>query len=139
VNVSLGTNNFIDCDTIVSIKGQPTLKVEQNPLRLTIVTPTDLPSGRLVRVVANQLEPPSGASEVSPLVRVVATEKHVTVFWEQFLIAAATQLGENSVHVHIDFRPLGINVFDDVTGLHVGGTHFARSGMAGSQVAISLA
>jgi hypothetical protein len=132
VEIQLGTNTFIDCETIVAIKGQPLLKVATMPLRLTIVTPSDLPSGRVVHVVENNIEPAASA------VRVLARSESVAIFWTDLLIAIATLIDENVVHIHIDFRPLGINIFDDASGLHVGSMHFSRSTMMNSQVAFSL-
>jgi hypothetical protein len=137
VIVNLGTNTFIDCETIVSIKGNPTLRLASDPLRLTIVTPTDLPSGRVVRVVNNQLEPVPGETEASSNTRVVAGDKSATVFWQDFLIAVATQLDDGSAHLHVDFRPIGINIFDDASGLHVGGMHLLRS-VVNSKIAFVL-
>ncbi len=138
MDVSLGTNHFVDCDAIISIKGAPALKVTISPLRLTVATPADLPSGRLVRVIDNRPEP-VGSSAVSPLVRVVASEKSVAVFWDQFLIAVATLLDDQTtVHLHVDLRPIGINVFDDASGLHVGGMHFTQATIANSATAFSL-
>ena len=119
------------------MSGEPTLKVESNPLRLTVVTPPDLPSGRVVRVVANK-ESTSDAVLGPRPVKVVATGGSVSIFWEKFLIAVATELSPDTVHVHVDFRPIGLNVFDDATGLHVGGMHFVNSGISKAAVAFAL-
>jgi hypothetical protein len=138
VDVSLGTNHFVDVDTIVSIRNEPTLKIADGPLRITIVTPADLPSGRSIRVVENRPEPTAGSSEVAPQVRVVVGDTNVAVFWEQFLIAVATQLGVGSVHVHVDLRPIGILLFDDASGLHVGAMQFSNSTVKGPRTAFML-
>jgi len=70
--VTLGTNTFIDCETIFAVKGNPLLQIKTNPLRITFVTPPDLPSGRIVRVVDNVDQAPA---VVHSSTRVVASDQ----------------------------------------------------------------
>jgi hypothetical protein len=136
VNVILGTNRFVDCETIIQVGGQPLLRVDDDPLRLTVVTPPNLPSGRHVRVVNNIVDAAVSAS-FGP-VKVVSTERTVSLLWETFLLVAVTAIEEGLVNVHIDFRPVGLNMFDDSTGLHLGEMHFAQSTFAGTPTAFSF-
>ena len=79
-----GKSPTVNVATIIQLKGKPTLKVESNPPRLTVVTPPDLPSGRVVRVVANEESMPNVG------VKVVATGGSLSIFWDRSLIAVAT-------------------------------------------------
>ena len=135
MTIILGTNRLVDCQTILLVGGQPLLRVEENPLRLTVVTPPTLPSGRHVRVVQNAVEPPAaGESHV----RVVSTERTVQLFWDSILFASVAALESGEINAHIDFRVLGLNMYDDMTGLHLGGLHMAQSSVAGAPAAFSF-
>lgn len=72
-------------------------------------------------------------------VRVVPTDRSVTVLFRSFpiLIAVADQADE--VVLRLDLRPIGINVFDDAAGFHVGGNLLSRNRVSNSATAISLA
>ncbi len=131
MEVVLGTNKFIDCDTIILLRGAPLLKVQVEPLRLTVVTPSENPSGRHVRVVDNV---PGDSSQVL----VLANDQFVHIFWERILLVAATVMSPGVVHVHIDLRPVGILCFDDPLGLHIGAMNMATSSFVGAHVAFHL-
>jgi hypothetical protein len=137
VVVIIGTNRLVDCETVILVRGDPLLRVEEKPLRLTVITPSDIPSGRIVRVIGNIVEDAQGSKEIGH-VKVVATDRSVSIFWDTFLLVAATSIEEGAVNVHIDFRPIGLNMFDDPTGLHLGGMHLAQSSFHNSATAFSF-
>jgi len=134
--VLIGTNRLIDCDTVLSLRGTPLLRVKVQPLRVSLTTPPDLPSGRALHVEANQLKPPGPPQKAN--VRVIAEEHSVAIFWEDSALVIATALEESTAHVKIDLRRIGINVFDDADGLHVGPSVLARNTIETCETAIAL-
>lgn len=100
-------------------------------MRLEIATPKDLPSGRSVRVDE------TGATPVEH-VKVVATTTTFAVFWDEDALALATLLKPGTVHLKLDLRPLGINIYDDPLGLHIGQNTFSGNQISHSAVAINL-
>ena len=131
--VILGANQFIDCESIVSLRQHALLKVAVNPLRITLSTPPDLPSKRLVQVINNQPHM-SSLSEV----RIVKNVESVAIFWSQTPLLTATLLDPDTVSIRVDLRPLGINLHDDGGTLHVGTSEFSGNRFANSKIAIAL-
>jgi hypothetical protein len=129
--VLLGRNRFEECNSILAHKGIPILTVRVDPLRLEIATPKDLPSGRSVRVDETDATPVEH-------VKVVATATTFAVFWDEDALALATLLEPGTVHLKLDLRPLGINIYDDPLGLHIGQNIFSGNHISHSAVAINL-
>jgi len=132
-DVVLGSNRFVDCDALVAIEQHELLRVVTSPLRVSITTPPDLPSGRSVQVVDSACLP-----ESAPNVRVVKGDHSVAVFWDEIPLVIATLLAESMVSLRVDLRPLGINLYDDANGLHIGGNLFAGNWVSGASTAIAL-
>ena len=121
----LGGNEFIDCHSLVSIRGTPLLRVSLSPLRIELTIPPDLP------------KPPTQLE-----LRHVTTERSDAVFTSvNHAVAIATVLDSktNTVHLRLDLRPIGINIYDDVSGLHVGTNLFSGNVVKGAGTAINLA
>jgi hypothetical protein len=129
--VLLGGNRFVDCDSILAYKGMPLLKIGVNPLRVELVTPDGPPSRPHVRVDPKGASPPDR-------VRIVATRRSFAVFWDEHALAVATLLDPDTVHLKLDLRPLGINIYDDLDGLHIGQNVFSGNVVSQSAAAISL-
>jgi hypothetical protein len=55
------------------------------------------------------------------------------------LVAVALHRSADTVHLKIDLRPFGYEIYDDVEGLHIGTNLFAHNEIRGAAVAISLA
>ena len=87
----------------------------------------------MVQVVDNLRGPDSDAN-----VRVVASDKSVAVFWDEAPLAIATLLDETTVSLRIDLRLIGMSLFDDALGLHVGTNLFAGNRIANASTAIAL-
>jgi hypothetical protein len=132
-DVVLGTNRFVGCDTIVSLEQQALLRVHTSPLRVSLTTPPNLPSGMHVQVVDNVKQTESLENVV-----VVAGDTSVAIFWSETPLVIATLLAESLVSLRVDLRPIGINMFDDANGLHIGGNHFSGNWISGSSTAIAL-
>ena len=129
--VLLGGNRFIDCQSILAYRGTPLLKVSVNPLRVELTTPDNLPSGRIVKVDRNAQSPAQD-------VRVVATPQSFAIVWQDYPLVMAALLDAGTALVKLDLRPLGINIYDDFAGLHIGTNAFARNEVSNVAVAINL-
>jgi hypothetical protein len=68
----------------------------------------------------------------------VASEKSVAIFWDDAPLAIATLLDPDTVSLRLDLRLIGINLFDDALGLHVGNNVFARNNVVGCETALAL-
>lgn|GEM_PF-5263737 len=132
-SVIIGTNKITNCRTLVSVKGDPLVRVETAPLRLSFRLPQDLPTGVFFEIVENEI-----IGDRPPELRVVQSSSNVSVLWREMLLLSATLLDETTAHLKIDLRPLGILIFDDHQGLHVGGNVLARSSFTDCMTAISL-
>jgi hypothetical protein len=122
VRVILGGNNLIDCPTLLAYRGAPVLRVLFNPFHLELNVPEDVPG-----------PPPA-------VLRHVSTERSDAIFaGGDQAVAIATLLDPETAHLHLDLRPLGINIYDDLSGLHVGNNLFSGNVVQGAAVAINLA
>ena len=131
--IVFGANQFVDCGALVAIGSQTILRVDTGPLRVTLVTPASLPSGRIVHVVDNEPNPTS-----SPHVRIVKSDSSVAIFWDHAPLVIATELEPSTVSLRADLRPIGLNLYDDATGLRIGDAHFMGSVFTGAAVAFQL-
>jgi hypothetical protein len=71
--------------------------------------------------------------------RVVQTDRSLTVLLRNFPILIAVVDQADEVVLRLDLRPVGINVFDDAEGLHVGRNLLSRNRVSNGATAISLA
>jgi hypothetical protein len=132
--VELASNRFENCSVLIAVQQNPLLRIETEPLRVSLTTPPGgLPSGRCVAVVDNEMKAESAGN-----VHVVASQTSVTVFWDTVPMVIATLLNPSTVSVRIDLRPLGINVFDDTRSLHVAASMLSGNQFSGSPTAIGL-
>ena len=107
------------------------LQVGVDPVQVELVTPENLPSRRAVRVDQKARSPQED-------VRVVATPQSFAIFWRDYALAVATLLDAETVHLKLDLRPLGINIYDDIDGLHIGTNVFSRNEVSHTAAAINL-
>lgn len=125
MTVILGGNRFIDCQSIFSFKGQSMVRVLLDPLRVQIDPPPDLPA------IPHEGQKPLGLREV-------ATDRSYALFRGDRAVAIATLLDADEVHLTLDLRPLGIIIYDDADGLHIGDNLFSKNTVQGVGSAISL-
>ena len=135
ITVALGTNHFVGMPTILGFRQEAVLRVDLDPLRVTLKTPPAMPLRRVVRVADNQRG--EGSDEK---VRVVTSETSVAVFWDETPLAIATLLNETTVSLRLDLRTIGLNVYEDALGFHVGNILLSTSTFQGNGLgtAISL-
>jgi hypothetical protein len=68
----------------------------------------------------------------------------VAILWTELAIVMAQDIGLDRISqhqmilLHADLRPLGMNVFDDAAGIHVGGDLIARTTFSRCSRAIAL-
>jgi hypothetical protein len=129
--VLLGGNRFVECRSILAYRGNPVLHVDVDPLHVELVTPENLPSHRAVRVSRQERSPEKD-------IRVVATSESLAIFWREYALVVATRFDADTAHLKLDLRPLGINIYDDFAGLHIGTNLFSGNEVSHAAVAINL-
>ena len=134
--IVIGTNRFVDCRNLLSVRGQPLLRIDTDPLRVTLTTPNDPPDGRIVSVEDNRVT--ASAPATSP--RVIVRDDYVAIFLGEHALVQATLIERSPavIHVRLDLRPLGINLSDDSTSLHVGRNRLEHNEVVGAENAINL-
>lgn len=134
IKVLLGGNEFVDCASIVEVRGEQLLRVAVGPLRITLATPTGWDETQAIAVVENDLK--LGTKNA----RVLGAEHSVAVLSRDIpiVVAIADPEKPGEVHLRIDLRPLGIQLFDDASGLHVGSNLFTGTRVSNAATAISL-
>ena len=98
--------------------------------------PQNLPSRISFEIIDNVLKG-DGADNNSDL-RIVSGETNVSIFWKDSLLLSATLLDNETSHLKLDLRPVGIVIYDDPEGLHIGSNLLAKSSFANCMTAISL-
>ena len=131
--VVLGGNEFVDCENILAAGGEPLLSIRTAPLSVTFRTPKVWSQSPAVTIVANEVTPPPQDG-----VHVVRDATSVSVVLRGFPMLVAIGEGKDRVLLRLDLRPLGINVFDDAEGLHLGSNTFRGNRISNAATAISL-
>jgi hypothetical protein len=130
--VLLGTNTFIDCGALLAVGDDAVVRVDRaSPPALTLKTPP-----RAARQIAVHAGRPAAAD---PHVAVVESETMCAVFYDEHLLAIAVRMDDERVHLTLDLRPVGVLVYTDPEGLHVGPHVIAKNTLRGSGTAIALA
>jgi hypothetical protein len=134
VQVQLGGNEFVDCANIVEVRGEQLLRVAARPLRVSLTTPAGWDEARSVTVVEN------GLTAGGPGARVLESEYSVVLLLRGVPVVTAMADPGNTgeIHLRVDLRPLGIQLFDDASGLHVGSNMFTGNRVSNAATAISL-
>ena len=135
-SVIIGTNRFINSQTVISLKDQPLLQVSVAPLKVSLRLPRDLPSRVFFEIVENELKEKGESAGSNP--HIVTAETNVSLFWNDVLLVSATLLDQETVHLKIDLRRVGINIYDDHAGLHVGQNTLTGNSFANCSTAIAL-
>jgi hypothetical protein len=128
--VELGTNRFIDCRAILAYQATDVVAVELAPLRVTLCVPAE-GGGPALPIEHGQVVQGN-------TVTTLRDERSFSVFVGDSLVLAALLRSADTVHLKLDLRPLGLVIFDDADGLHIGTNVFAQNRIAGADVAIAL-
>jgi hypothetical protein len=130
--IILGSNRFTNCRTLVGIKDQPILQVSILPLSLSLKTPPGVPSTSSVEIVDNE------SKRVPSDLRIVHDDKSTGVFLGEQALILATLLDESTAHLKLDLRPIGLRIFDDIDGLHIGKNVLTGNAFTDCATAIAL-
>jgi hypothetical protein len=136
MNVSLGTNTFSNCQALLAVKDFPVLKVAFDPFRLTMRTPSDLPSRVSFTIEDSAIVRADGPAVES--LRVIKDVQSIAVFWGESWLAVGVLLDPNNAKLRVDLRAIGMKVYDDEDGLHVGANTLSRNAFANCSTAIAL-
>jgi hypothetical protein len=132
MKVIWGGNEFIDC---VSLLGYSVVLqvVSASPVRITFRLPTSPMTPVAVEIRDNAVT--AGAEHV----RVFSdSPDSVAVTWKNVPLLMGQQISADTVLLHADLRPLGIEIFDDAAGLHVGSGILSGNNFTGCSIGIAL-
>jgi hypothetical protein len=132
VKVIWGGNDFIDC---VSLLGHSVVLqvVSPSPVRINFRLPTSVTTPTPVEIRDN------GVIVGADHTRVFSdSPDSVAVIWKNVPILMGQQLSADTVLLHADLRPLGIAIFDDAAGLHVGSGILSGNNFTGCSIGIAL-
>jgi hypothetical protein len=135
-SIIVGTNRITNCRILVGMKDQPLLQVAFSPLRISLKLPEGLPSPIFFEITDNVQK--GEVNSPNPNVLIVAGESNVSIFLKDLLLLSATLLDKKTAHLKLDLRPLGIFIYDDPDGLHIGNNLLARAAFTDCMTAISL-
>jgi hypothetical protein len=133
MKVILGGNSFIDCQALLAYQGHPILRVLQDPLRVTLNT-IDVQNVRhLVVDEDGHVEP----SDVGHVLRWNNCFAFISSDSDSALLLAI-ESDRETIYLRLELRPLGMNIYDDVNGLHIGGNAFKENEIRNAATAINL-
>ena len=134
MKVSWGGNEMTDCVALLGLQEKVMLRVLPSPVRVDLIVPVTETTPFPVEIRGNQVSTP-GAEDLI----VLAYEWSVAVFWRDMLILMAQEMISNeTVLLHTDFRPLGMDIFDDAAGLHIGSSVLRGNNFSGCSIGIAL-
>jgi hypothetical protein len=133
-SVLMGLNRFENCRILIAWRERPVLRAEAGLSSLQLDTTGLGEKIRAVRVEGQNVT--VGEKDC----RLIASDAGTTVLvGRDQAILFATRIDEHTLHIKLDLRPLGLNIFDDVAGLHVGHNVIANNSFTGCQIGIRLA
>jgi hypothetical protein len=133
MKVSWASNEFKDCVALLAARDQIMLQVWSSPLRVDFVVPATPLTPSPLEIRGNRV-----ANADTSNVRVSESSDAVAVIWRNVPILMAQEIENGTVLLHTDFRPLGIDIFDDAAGLHVGSSVLSGNNFTGCSIAIAL-
>ncbi len=133
MKVSWGGNDLTDCVALLASQDKIMLRVSPSPVRVDFIVPTTAVTPFPVEIRANRIEGPKSGD-----IRVSESPGAVAVFWKGVPILMAQQIDDDAVLLHTDFRPLGMAIFDDAAGLHVGSGILSGNNFTGCSIGIAL-
>jgi hypothetical protein len=134
VTVRIGSSRFQDCRSIISYMDRPMLQLEADPIRATVRMPPERGIPPTIAIEENRFVSPPVAPESQGL-RLKSDLNSLALTLNDVPLLMATLVDRETIVARIDFRPVGINIFDDAEGLHIGanilrGKHFSHSASA---------
>ncbi len=135
--VRWGGNLFRDCVALLSYGDRVVLAVSGPPIRIDLAAPPPVfPAALDIR--QNQLlggQPDHFKVSGTPDLE---TPQALTIVANGRPVLMAQAIAADEIILHVDLRALGVNIFDDASGLHVGDSTLANNTFEGSSAAIAL-
>ncbi len=136
--VLLGTNSFTGFSAILGWRGQTVLRIEDDAAVYLCLPDASFPHVGLPRVDVTS----DAAQPIDGPVLVVRpgdkTSCGLFLVRSHEALVLATRVVPSQVHVRLDLRPLGVAIYDDIDGLHIGGNRIAAQTLQGAGTAIWL-
>lgn len=136
--IIVGGNGFRDCQTIIAFGGQSLLGVsgKSGDVELRVPMRNADPSGVGLVIDGHEISGADPILEGQLFLR--SHDDEVRVFFQHALLLVVSKLSPTTTHVHLDLRPLGVRVFSDAEGLHVGPHTFFNLAFQAESPAISV-
>ena len=130
--VDLGTNRFVDCRALIGYQGTQVLAVHTSPLAVALRIPADIGQDG-TQVVVENCSVLSGRG-----ISISRDERSFAIYAGESLVAVALLRDGDTAYRKLDVRALGMQIYDDIDGLHIGANLFARNEIHNAAVAIAL-
>jgi hypothetical protein len=135
--ILIGSNRFTECASIISYMNLPLLQILSDPLRATLRIPPDRGTPPALTIEENRIVSPS-ADPTPQELKVNSDRNSLTVLYKDVPLLLATMVDRETIVVHVDLRPVGLNIYDDAGGLHIGTNALQRNSFSRCNSAISL-
>lgn len=132
MTVILGGNSFIDCQILLAYQGRPIVRVLLDPVRVALSTPNDVPKVRHLNLDEKGHVHPADAGHV------VAGDRCFAFIANDVAVIVAILANQETIHLRLELRPFGMNIYDDVNGLHIGANAFKGNEIRNAATAINL-
>jgi hypothetical protein len=130
--VEFGTNRFVDCRALVGFRGRHVVAVASDPLQVSLRVPIEgSPDTAGVEVENGNVVRGDG-------ITITADRGSFAIYSNDVLIAVALRRSDEVVYLKLDLRPLGVEMFDDAEGLHIGTNTLAQNEFKNAATAIAL-
>jgi hypothetical protein len=133
MRVLWGGNDLIDCAALLALQDSIMLRVSLSPVRIHFSLPRTATTPFAVEIHDNRV-----VGSESGDVRISESPDAVAVIWRNVPILMAQQIGEDTVLLRADLRPLQLEIFDDAAGLHVGSSVLSGNNFTGCSIGIAL-
>lgn len=137
MTVFWGGNRMIDCVALLSLGEQLVLAVTGPPIKI------DLAASRPQFSVDVNIRQNKDVGGQSGFLRIIPSPDRegpnaITMLRDDRLVLFAHAASADEIVLHVDLRPIGMNVFDDANGIHVGDSTLAGNTFQGVSTAITL-
>jgi hypothetical protein len=125
----VGTNRFEDCEILIAHKAVPVLRIDITDGVPCVDLRMPEGAGKLV-IERNAVR--AGSAEV------VASLRSATVTSAELMLLHVVVKAGGEALVHLDLRSLGVAIYTDASGLHIGSNVLSRNRVKGARIAIGL-
>jgi hypothetical protein len=137
MTVFWGGNRMVDCVSLLSWREHLVLAVVGLPIKIDLAAQPPLAS------VGINIRQNRDLGTQSGFLRILATPdaeqpNAVTMLGGDRLVLFAHAPFPDEIVLHVDLRPIGMNVFDDADGIHIGDSTLAGNTFQGVSTAITL-